>query len=58
VSVHDGVFRLSDVRPELSALPITPEAVWRALADRATPEDPEEHLAPTPGDLPDGGVGY
>jgi carbon-monoxide dehydrogenase large subunit len=49
---------LADFGVELSTLPITPEAVWRALADRATPEDPDEHLAPTPGDLPDGGVGY
>jgi carbon-monoxide dehydrogenase large subunit len=49
---------LADFGVELSALPITPEAVWRALADRAAAEDPDDHLTPTPGDLPDGGVGY
>jgi carbon-monoxide dehydrogenase large subunit len=49
---------LADFGVELSALPITPEAVWRALADRAPAEDPDDHLTPTPGDLPDGGVGY
>ncbi|SFF92067.1 xanthine dehydrogenase family protein molybdopterin-binding subunit [Blastococcus tunisiensis] len=49
---------LADFGVELSSLPITPEAVWRALADRAAPETPDDHLAPTPGDLPDGGVGY
>ncbi|HEV7727605.1 MAG TPA: xanthine dehydrogenase family protein molybdopterin-binding subunit [Modestobacter sp.] len=49
---------LADFGVELSSLPITPEAVWRALADRAASEDPDDHLTPTPGDLPDGGVGY
>ncbi|GAB3351854.1 xanthine dehydrogenase family protein molybdopterin-binding subunit [Modestobacter lapidis] len=49
---------LADFGVELSSLPITPEAVWRALADRAASETPDDHLAPTPGDLPDGGVGY
>jgi carbon-monoxide dehydrogenase large subunit len=49
---------LADFGVELSSLPITPEAVWRALADRARSETPDDHLAPTPGDLPDGGVGY
>jgi carbon-monoxide dehydrogenase large subunit len=49
---------LADFGVELSTLPITPESVWRALADRATAETPDAHLAPTQGDLPDGGVGY
>jgi carbon-monoxide dehydrogenase large subunit len=49
---------LADFDVELSALPITPEAVWRALSGRSTDESPDEELAPTPEDLPDGGVGY
>jgi carbon-monoxide dehydrogenase large subunit len=49
---------LADFGVELNSLPITPEAVWRALADRAATEDPDDHLTPTPEDLPDGGVGY
>lgn len=49
---------LADYGVELSALPITPEAVWRALSGRATDQSPDEELSPTPEDLPDGGVGY
>jgi carbon-monoxide dehydrogenase large subunit len=49
---------LADYGVALSSLPITPEAVWRALADQAASGTPDEHLTPTPGDLPDGGVGY
>jgi carbon-monoxide dehydrogenase large subunit len=49
---------LADFGVELSSLPITPESVWQALsAGRATVR-PDEQLDPTPGDLPDGGVGY
>lgn len=49
---------LADYGVELSSLPITPEAVWRALSGRATDQSPDDELAPTPEDLPDGGVGY
>jgi carbon-monoxide dehydrogenase large subunit len=49
---------LADFGVELSSLPITPESVWQALSARDTTELPDDHLDPTPGDLPDGGVGY
>jgi carbon-monoxide dehydrogenase large subunit len=47
---------LADHGVELTALPITPEAVWSALAGRSAAREPE--LTPTPADLPDGGVEY
>ncbi|MDT7702158.1 MAG: aerobic carbon-monoxide dehydrogenase large subunit [Pseudonocardiales bacterium] len=48
---------LADHGVELSALPITPEAIWSALAGRSSGGgDPE--LTPTTTDLPDGGVEY
>ncbi|GLL16325.1 hypothetical protein GCM10017577_75090 [Pseudonocardia halophobica] len=47
---------LADHGVELTALPITPEAIWSALAGRVAAREPE--LAPTPADLPDGGVEY
>ena len=49
---------LAEFGVEISSLPITPELVWRALSARTGTEVPDEHLDPTPGDLPDGGVGY
>ncbi|TQM13411.1 xanthine dehydrogenase family protein molybdopterin-binding subunit [Pseudonocardia kunmingensis] len=49
---------LADFGVELDSLPVTPEVIWRALSHRAAPEGPDDHLAPTPGDLPDGGPGY
>jgi carbon-monoxide dehydrogenase large subunit len=49
---------LADFGVELSSLPITPESIWQALSARDTTELPDDHLDPTPGDLPDGGVGY
>jgi carbon-monoxide dehydrogenase large subunit len=49
---------LADFGVELSALPITPEAIWRALADRPAAEVPDDRLDPTQENLPDGGVGY
>jgi carbon-monoxide dehydrogenase large subunit len=49
---------LADFGVELNSLPITAESIWRALCGRATKETPDDDLAPTPGDLPDGGVGY
>jgi carbon-monoxide dehydrogenase large subunit len=49
---------LADYGVELNSLPITPEGVWRALSARDATELPDDHLDPTPGDLPDGGVGY
>ena len=49
---------LADFGVELDALPITPEAVWRALSGRTDGQGFDEELAPTPEDLPDGGVGY
>jgi carbon-monoxide dehydrogenase large subunit len=49
---------LADFGVELSSLPITPESVWQAISARTPTEVPDEHLDPTPGDLPDGGVGY
>jgi carbon-monoxide dehydrogenase large subunit len=49
---------LADYGVELSSLPITPEVVWRALSGRAIDQSPDEELAPTSEDLPDGGVGY
>jgi carbon-monoxide dehydrogenase large subunit len=49
---------LADFGVELSSLPITPESVWQALSARTATEVPDVHLDPTPGDLPDGGVGY
>jgi aerobic carbon-monoxide dehydrogenase large subunit len=48
----------ADVGVELDTPPITPEAVWRDLSGRATGHGFDEELAPTPEDLPDGGVGY
>ncbi|MCE0765298.1 molybdopterin-dependent oxidoreductase [Pseudonocardia kujensis] len=47
---------LADHGVELTALPITPEAIWSALAGRTAAREPE--LTPTPADLPDGGVEY
>lgn len=47
---------LADHGVELTALPITPEAIWSALAGRSAAREPE--LTPTPADLPDGGVEY
>jgi hypothetical protein len=32
--------------------------VWRALSGRATDQSPDKEFAPTPENLPDGGVGY
>jgi aerobic carbon-monoxide dehydrogenase large subunit len=49
---------LADFGVELSSLPITPESVWQALSTHTRTEVSDEHLDPTPGDLPDGGVGY
>jgi carbon-monoxide dehydrogenase large subunit len=49
---------LADFGVELSSLPITPERVWQALSAGRATERPDEQLDPTPGDLPDGGVGY
>lgn len=49
---------LADHGVELYSLPITPEAVWRALNERAGGEHADAHLDPIPEDLPDGGVGY
>jgi carbon-monoxide dehydrogenase large subunit len=49
---------LADFGVELNSLPITPESVWRALAGRAVQDDHDDTLAPTPGELPDGGTGY
>jgi carbon-monoxide dehydrogenase large subunit len=46
---------LADHGVELDSLPITPETVWQALSRAAAAND--DHLAPTPGDLPDGGPG-
>jgi aerobic carbon-monoxide dehydrogenase large subunit len=43
---------------ELDTLPITPEAVWRALSGRTDGSGFDQELAATPEDLPDGGVGY
>jgi aerobic carbon-monoxide dehydrogenase large subunit len=43
---------------ELSTLPITAEGVWRAMSGHAVAEHPDDHLARTTSDLPDGGVGY
>jgi carbon-monoxide dehydrogenase large subunit len=49
---------LADFGVELNSLPITAESIWRALAGRAVHDDHDDTLAPTPGDLPDGGTGY
>ena len=49
---------LAEFGVELSSLPITPESVWQALSAGRDTERPDEQLDPTPGDLPDGGVGY
>lgn len=49
---------LAEHQVELDSLPITPESVWRALSRRAAPDASDEHLAPAPGELPDGGPGY
>jgi carbon-monoxide dehydrogenase large subunit len=49
---------LSDFGVELDTLPITPEAVWRALSGRSDGQGFVEELTPTREDLPDGGVGY
>ncbi|SFO60312.1 carbon-monoxide dehydrogenase large subunit [Pseudonocardia ammonioxydans] len=47
---------LADFGVELSALPITPEAVWDALAGQTASRGTE--LTPTPSGLPDGGIKY
>lgn len=47
---------LADFGVELSALPITPEAVWNALAGQTASRGTE--LTPTPSGLPDGGIEY
>jgi carbon-monoxide dehydrogenase large subunit len=49
---------LADFGVELNSLPITAENIWRALARRPGQDDHDDMLAPTPGDLPDGGTGY
>ncbi|MGY1661019.1 xanthine dehydrogenase family protein molybdopterin-binding subunit [Geodermatophilus sp. SYSU D00705] len=49
---------LTEFGVELDTLPITPEAVWRALSGRSDGQGFVEELTPTREDLPDGGVGY
>jgi carbon-monoxide dehydrogenase large subunit len=49
---------LADYGVELDTLPITAESIWRQLSHRAASQSTDDHLAPTPGDLPDGGAGY